>query len=424
MSTITKPTLTSTTLWTSTAVAIKLIIGLVVIKIFALNFGSAGLGQAANYMTLLTVLGVLSGAGILNAVTKFVAEYEQDPQRLQAILGVSSLWIMSVSAILALIGLLFAQPISLFLFQTADYSLTIQLLALLQCLMALGNYFIAILKGQRQAKACAMSSIFSNLVGSICLLLCLWFAGYQGALIGFACIPALIVVPSLIALFKQHWYWHWQWLKPKFDFSISALLSHYMLMTLVTACTMPVVSILLRNQLIDSQGLSAVGLWQGLSRISDAYLQLLTTAFSVYLLPTFAKLSEKSAIQKEAKKALGFIFPLALALALLVFFSRDYLIIVLFSPDFTPMSDLFGWQLVGDLFKVASYVFGYLWLAKAATGRYICAEIVQGVLLFGLSSYGIAQQGVAGATLGYGLCYMIYFGFCWALFKLDYGSKK
>ncbi|WP_455648135.1 lipid III flippase WzxE, partial [Lonepinella koalarum] len=350
------------------------------------------------------------------------AEYEQDPQRLQAILGVSSLWIMSVSAMLALIGLLFAQPISLFLFQTADYSLIIQLLALLQCLMALGNYFIAILKGQRQAKACAMSSIFANLVGALWLLFCLWIWGYQGALIGFACIPALIVVPSLIALFKQHW--HWQWLKPKFDFSISALLSRYMLMTLVTACTMPVVYILLRNQLIDSQDLSAVGLWQGLSRISDAYLQLLTTAFSVYLLPTFAKLSDKSAIHKEVKKALGFIFPLALALTLLVFFSRDYLIILLFSPDFTPMSDLFGWQLVGDLFKVASYVFGYLWLAKAAVGRYICAEIVQGVLLFGLSSYWITECGVSGATLGYGLCYMIYFGFCWALFKLDYGSKK
>ncbi len=422
MSTITKPTLTSTTLWTSTAVAIKLIIGLVVIKIFALNFGSAGLGQAANYMTLLTVLGVLSGAGILNAVTKFVAEYEQDPQRLQAILGASSLLIILVSVMLALIGLLFAQPISLFLFQTADYSLTIQLLALLQCLMAFGNYFIAILKGQRQAKACAMSSIFANLVGALWLLFCLWIWGYQGALIGFACIPALILVPSLIALLKQNW--HWQWLKPNFDLSASHILRHYMIMTLVAVCIIPTVYILLRNQLIESQGLSAVGLWQGLSRISDAYLQLLTTAFSVYLLPTFAKLSDKSAIQKEVKKALGFIFPLALGLALLVFFLRDYLIILLFSPDFTPMSDLFGWQLVGELFKVASYVFGYLWLAKAATGRYICAEIVQGMLLFGLSSYGIAQQGVAGATLGYGLCYMIYFGFCWALFKLDYGSKK
>lgn len=61
-------------------------------------------------------------------------------------------------------------------------------------------------------------------------------------------------------------------------------------MTLSTAITIPLVYILLRNWLSEARSITEVGLWQGMSKIFDAYLQFITAAFSVYLLPTFAKL--------------------------------------------------------------------------------------------------------------------------------------
>ncbi|VEI47949.1 O-antigen translocase [Actinobacillus equuli] len=57
--------LSSTTLWTAFSTAFKIVVGLLLIKLFALQFGTAGLGQVANFMTLITVLGVFAGAGIL-----------------------------------------------------------------------------------------------------------------------------------------------------------------------------------------------------------------------------------------------------------------------------------------------------------------------------------------------------------------------
>lgn len=48
------------------------------------------MGQAGNFRQLITVLGVLSGAGIFNGVTKYVAEYHQTPIKLAAVIGTSS----------------------------------------------------------------------------------------------------------------------------------------------------------------------------------------------------------------------------------------------------------------------------------------------------------------------------------------------
>ncbi|AUP77102.1 hypothetical protein CWS02_25680 [Enterobacter sp. EA-1] len=44
---------------------------MLVIKLLAVAFGPSGVGQAGNFRQLITVLGVLAGAGIFNGVTKW-----------------------------------------------------------------------------------------------------------------------------------------------------------------------------------------------------------------------------------------------------------------------------------------------------------------------------------------------------------------
>ncbi|MDE9500346.1 lipid III flippase WzxE, partial [Xenorhabdus bovienii] len=83
-----------------------------VIKLLAVSFGPTGVGQAGNFRQLITVLGVLSGAGIFNGVTKYVAEYHQQPERIKSVLGTSSSIILGFSTLLAVIFLLFSDAIS------------------------------------------------------------------------------------------------------------------------------------------------------------------------------------------------------------------------------------------------------------------------------------------------------------------------
>ncbi len=82
--------LSKTAVWTASATAFKIAISLILVKLFALQFGLEGLGQAANFMTLITVLGAFAGGGIFNGVTKYVAEFEHEPQKLHRLFVTAS----------------------------------------------------------------------------------------------------------------------------------------------------------------------------------------------------------------------------------------------------------------------------------------------------------------------------------------------
>ncbi|MCK8221955.1 lipid III flippase WzxE, partial [Erwinia amylovora] len=94
-------------------------------------------------------------------------------------------------------------------------------------------------------------------------------------------------------------------------------------------------------------GWQQVGLWQGVSSISDAWLQFITASFSVWLLPTLARLQHKADITREIVKALRVVLPVVTAASRAVWLLRDFAIWLLFSSEFHAMRDLFVWQLIG-----------------------------------------------------------------------------
>ena len=58
-------------MWTAASTLVKIGAGLLVVKLLAVSFGPSGVGLAGNFRQLVTVLGVLAGAGIFNGVTKY-----------------------------------------------------------------------------------------------------------------------------------------------------------------------------------------------------------------------------------------------------------------------------------------------------------------------------------------------------------------
>lgn len=113
--------LAKASLWTAASTLVKIGAGLLVGKLLAVSFGPAGLGLAANFRQLITVLGVLAGAGIFNGVTKYVAQYHDNPQQLRRVVGTSSAMVLGFSTLMALVFVLAAAPISLGLFGNHDY---------------------------------------------------------------------------------------------------------------------------------------------------------------------------------------------------------------------------------------------------------------------------------------------------------------
>ena len=408
--------------WTASSTLVKIIAGLLVVKLLAVSFGPQGVGQAGNFRQLITVLGVLAGAGIFNGVTKYVAQYQHEPTQLRAVTATASAMVLGFSLLLALLFLLAAAPISVGLFGDDRYQNVVRIVAFLQLGIAWANLLLALLKGFRDARGNALALIIGSVIGVIAYVFCWWIGGYAGSLVGLALVPALVFFPAL-GLLKRRVALPLAWLRPQWHPALARSLAKFTLMALITAVTLPVAWVMMRNLLAAHDGWQQVGLWQGVTSISDAYLQFITATFSVWLLPTLARLESKKDIAREIWRALRFVIPAVAAASFCVWLLRDVAIWLLFSKAFSGMRDLFVWQLCGDVFKVGAYVFGYLVIAKASLRFYIVAEVSQFILLTLFSRWLIPLYGATGAAQAYMATYIIWFALCCGAF-IFYCWKK
>jgi PST family polysaccharide transporter len=81
------------------------------------------------------------------------------------------------------------------------------------------------------------------------------------------------------------------------------------------------------------------------------------------------------------------------------------------------MSDLFFWQLIGDLFKITSFILAYILLAKAMTFHYIISEIIFNILYVILSIVLIGKFGLKGGSFAFAINYFMYLIFMVILFR-------
>ena len=72
------------------------------------------------------------------------------------------------------------------------------------------------------------------------------------------------------------------------------------------------------------------------------------------------------------------------------------------------MDSLFIWQLLGDFFKIASWLLSFLMLAKARTKAFVTTEILFGLNGLCIRFILVNMLGTVGLNIGYMLNYILY----------------
>jgi PST family polysaccharide transporter len=108
--------------------------------------------------------------------------------------------------------------------------------------------------------------------------------------------------------------------------------------------------------------------------------------------------------------------PVFAGLLVIIYFSRSFLINILFTEDFRPVEDLFGYQLLGDFMRVLSMVIAYQFLAKKMFAHFIILEVFLFVIMYFSSVYLIDVFGLKGAVMGHCLSYFMRFGIILLIF--------
>lgn len=100
-----------------------------------------------------------------------------------------------------------------------------------------------------------------------------------------------------------------------------------------------------------------------------------------------------------------------------IYLLRNVVIAILFSPDFYPMENLFVWQLIGDFFKICSWLLAFLMIAKSMTKTYIVIEVFFSVSFVALGFFFMSLNGVVGLTQAYLVNYVLYLICIFLLFR-------
>ena len=141
---------------------------------------------------------------------------------------------------------------------------------------------------------------------------------------------------------------------------------------------------------------NTAGIWDGMNRLSAAYLLLITTSIQVYYLPILSAIQNKKLLWKEIIKTEKILIPITFCAFLLIFLFRNLIINVLFTSEFNLMKSIFVYQLLGDIIKIAAWIIAYVMYAKAMTKQLILTDNIFTFMYVGLSYLLISY-------LGYGL---------------------
>lgn len=397
------------------ATVVKMFTMLIVNKLLAAYVGPSGYAVIGQFQNAVQIVTTFSSGTLNNGVIKYTAEYGNNTSKQQTLWKTAGSIALLSTILLSLVIILFRDKLATYFLHDSSLSNVFVWFAISLPLFVFNALLLAILNGKKEIRI----YVIANIVGSIVMLISAsimtitWHLA--GALIALATYQSFAFFITLYLASKQKWF-KFYYLLGEIDKTTAINLGKFALMALVSAICVPTSQMIIRNHLIDMTSLQAAGYWDAMWRLSSAYLMLITTTLSVYFLPRFSEIKDNQELKKEIIQGYKYLLPLVIIFALCIYSCRELIITLLFTNKFLPMQSLFFWQLVGDCFKVASWILAFIMLAKAMTKLFIIIEIISSIMWIALSFICINYFGDTGVVIGYMINYIVYFFIIFLIF--------
>lgn len=395
---------------------IKLLTSYVTIKVVASIIGPAGIalvGQLQNFISIFITLGA---GGINNGIVKYVSENKDNTVDLQKYLTTGFKLTFLFSVVSGVVLIIFCKYISQWILYDESYYYLFIFFGFSLVLTSFNNFFLSVLNGFKEYKKFVFINILTNIISLIFTVILVFIYNLKGSLIALVTYQGIIFIFSLIFLRRENWFSSQLYLQG-FSKDILKKYLSYSVMAFVTALTIPVSQLVIRNFIINNYSIVEAGYWEAINKISAMYLMFITTSLSVYYLPKLAEIKDSNLLKKEIFKTYKIMLPLIFITLIIIFCLKTFIINLLFTDSFSPMKDLFLWQLIGDFFKIISWLLAYIMVAKSMTKLYVITEILFASLLVIFTYFLMNKNGLIGATQAYCANYFIYFILMLLIFK-------
>ncbi|WP_412560185.1 O-antigen translocase [Winogradskyella sp. MIT101101] len=403
-------------------ITIRLVVSVFIQRLLAITVGEAGIasiGQVRNVMVMLTSTSTM---GIFSGVVKYVAEYKEDKPELAKLFSTATIFVIIGSVVSALILFIGSSYFSNYLFKSDDFVYVFKLLAVIVPFIAVSRTINGIVSGLSDYKKYAKIELISYLLATVAILIGLYTSKLEGVIIAIAIAPMIQLV-VLGFVFGKTLREYMSFKSLKFNLIYKNKLLAFTLMSFVSAFLLNYIEINIRTTVANEININEAGYWTAITFISKNYMVFATGLFTLYVIPKFANIHNKTDFKNEVFSIYKTILPIFGLGMLLVYLFRNLIIEIIY-PDFTGMEPLFKWQLLGDFIRLCALVLAHQFLAKRLVKSFVVTEIISLVLFFVLTKIFIQYYGTEGVVMAHLVRFIIYFAIVIFVIRLYYSNKQ
>jgi O-antigen/teichoic acid export membrane protein len=381
---------------------VRLASGLLVFKFLASQFGPSTFGLLTQVMGIAAIFYMFAGGGIANGIIRNISAASSEFERKRwmsaatAITAVSAVALAAIAVVLALFGgsIVFGEP---------SFAPVFIGIAVAQIPVGFGHLILAYFSGVGDNRTFAVIQIVASILSLLLLVLLVVSLGRVGAISGLVAAPATIGVVALWHFFRGvaqsgmlRIAWHPALLK--------SLLSYGAVMaSAVTA--IPVAQLLIRIDMSERLGWIAVGYWQAIAKLSDAYMMFVGVIIINFLLPQLSKRHDSAEALRVLLRLGGLQLGMFVIAGGMIYCLRDQLLMVVYSTQFMIASNLVLPQLVGDTLKVTFLLLQYYFMSRQQMFVIFVSELILGLALYALYLMLVPAYGVIAPIYAYAVVY-------------------
>ncbi len=394
-------TLFKTAIWTGISTVIKIIFNYLMWKIIAVYTGPVGLAVIEQFQNFLQIARSFSSS-LNQGIIKYVSEFKHDEDKKSLVLSSAFPVSIFIAIVVSIILICFSNEFSLKIFHSLDYSRTIKILAVSITLYSLNGLLLSVLNGEFEIKKYVASNISNTLLIFALTVYLVMHYGIQGGLIGFVFNQSVSLLLTVYLVVKSKWF--------KLSSYVSGIdkrtlvkLIRYSFISFAPVLIVPITLIIMRKFIASQLSWQEAGYWQGIMRLSEAYIILLEVMVNIYFLPKISSIKTLAEFKAEVFSTYRLVIPVAIIGLLFVFVFKKQIVMILYDKQFFPMLCLFKYQLIGDLAKIGAWLLMIIMAAKAMVKVLVISEIIFNITLLIFTFICVHYFGLIGTSIGFAI---------------------
>lgn len=409
----------------SSSSAVTVVVGLVTSKIWAVLVGPAGVGYLATTQSLLALIVMIAGfginTGIVQAGAKAIAD--SDEKRLVANQKAAILLGLLGGLFGILLLVIFGDVINRIFLDAHATHFEVALLGLALIFTLLANVLIGILNAHHKIKSLAKVAILNSVLGSTATIASVWLWHTRGIFIGV--IAAAIINCAGAYFFTRREVPRFWAVVERSDLieTVRSLLRFGAPYTASMIVGSGVVMIL-PSLILHELGMESVGNYRAAANISVTSLSFFLASITQDYYPRLSAASDDAqGLQAIINEQLSLAIVLLLPILLGLLYLSPVIIPILYSSQFVLTPKILNWMLLGDVFKVLSYMFSFVILARSKSSLFFLIELFGGVVSLSSNLLGMHFFGAEGLGISYLTTFLLYYFLVWFLVRRQIGFQ-